>query len=97
MKIGYSIYIGSLCDHLIINPIPYGGGGVESTPPNQFRSLRLFLPRKHVLKLLDFSYNGYRQLMAKKKLKKFGGNPPYGPPKNLKNSNFSKVTQHDLL
>ena len=35
--------------------------------------------------------------MAEKKIGGFGGNPPYGPPKNLKISNFSKVTQHDLL
>ena len=45
----------------------------------------------------DFYYYGYRQLLAKFFLKIFGGNPPYGPPKNLKISNFSKVTQHDLL
>ena len=72
-------------------------GGVESTPPNRYRSFRLFLPRKHVFLLLDFSYNGFRQPMVKKKLNFFGGTPRSGPFKISKLQNFQKVTPHDLL
>ena len=45
---------------------PYGwrlwGGGVESTPSNQCRSLRLFLPRKHVFVATSLTERGDQQV-----------------------------------
>ena len=64
-------------------------GGWNPPPQTDFANYAYFCLENMFFLVFDFYYNGYRELMAK-----FFGD---GPPKNLKISNFSKVTQHDLL
>ena len=75
-----------------LNPISFGGG--ESPPPPQTDIAHYAY---FCLGNMFFYYLTFRQPMIKKKLNFLGGNPPFGPPKTLKNSKFSKVTPHDLL
>ena len=55
-------------------------GGVLKTRSNFEASFNPFLLKIDAFKLYDFYYMGFRKAMVKKKIKFFGGNPPFGPP-----------------
>ena len=61
-----------------------------------FLGLLSFCSRKHDFLLFDFQYYG-ETVFSKKKIEIILRIHPFRPLKNLKNSKFSKVTQHDLL
>ena len=79
-----------------INPIPYRGGCFSTTKPIWLNTV-FFCLENMLFYYLPFHIPGLPNFWRKKEFEIFLGNPPFGPLKNLKLSEFSKLTPHDLI
>ena len=66
------------------------GGGWNPPPQTDFANYAYFCLGNMFFLVFDFYYNGYRQLMAEKKLNFFGGTPRTGLLKFSKFQIFQK-------
>ena len=82
----------------IINPIPYEWGVMffPPPPPTDIANYGVFCIENILFYYLTFHIRGYWNFVEKI-IQNFLGQPPFGPLKNLKISEFSKLTPHDLL